>query len=202
MTTLFTVRGKYSSEFRLKGSRFYSRVYPASTLDIYKSLHHQLKEEFPDATHICPAYRILIDDRLDEFSSDDGEPSGTAGRPILNALKKADVINVCAFVVRYYGGTKLGVPGLIEAYGTTAQLAAESVQKVAWKARVIVQFTYAYDQQRLVDSVLNSVSAKIVNQDFSDQVITEISLLKEDARGFMDLLVDKSAGSLSPKIID
>ena len=110
-----------TGEYKEKGSSFHAVSEPASSADHVKSILLTLKEQFPDASHICYAYRIKKDKSLDEFSSDAGEPKGSAGISILNVLKRNHIVNGVIFVIRYFGGTKLGVPGLLHAYGTAAE---------------------------------------------------------------------------------
>ena len=108
-------------EFKEKSSSFYSVAQPVASINDFKSKLSNVKGEYPDASHVCYAYRIKMGDRLDEYYSDAGEPKGSAGKPILNTLKRNKLINSVIFVIRYFGGTKLGIPGLIHAYGTAAQ---------------------------------------------------------------------------------
>lgn len=122
-----TIQEAYFGEFKSFQSRFISYLYPTPTLDIQKDYLHQLKKEHPKATHICYAYRIGFQNETTR-ANDDGEPAGTAGKPILNQLYSFNVQNVSLFVVRYYGGTKLGVPGLIEAYKEAALAALKQAQ--------------------------------------------------------------------------
>jgi uncharacterized YigZ family protein len=110
-----TIDQAYSGEFKNNHSRFIGHLYPTRTLSEFKECLTQLKKEHPKASHICYAYRLGFENE-EVRANDDGEPSGTAGKPILNTLYSYKIQNVSLFVVRYYGGTKLGVPGLIEAY--------------------------------------------------------------------------------------
>ena len=108
--------GKYSE----KGSTFTALTLPVASLGQVKYELNNLREQYPDANHICYGYRIKEGDRVDEFATDAGEPKGSSGIPILNVLKRNQLVNVVIFVIRYFGGSKLGIPGLIHAYGTAA----------------------------------------------------------------------------------
>src|ERR1043165_2969721 len=122
--TYKTIEKPSQAEFKDRGSRFIAYAFPIQTIDDFKKRLKELKEEHPKATHHCFAYRIGIDG--DNFrSSDDGEPSGTAGKPILGQIDSKQATNMLIIVVRYFGGTQLGVPGLINAYKTAASLALE-----------------------------------------------------------------------------
>jgi uncharacterized YigZ family protein len=105
--------------YKSKGSKFYAFVYPVQTEKEVKERLEYLKSLYPDASHHCYAY-VLHYDKSMSRSNDDGEPSNTAGKPILRQIQKLDLTNVLVVVVRYFGGTLLGVPGLIEAYGHAA----------------------------------------------------------------------------------
>ena len=108
--------GKYKS----RGSKFFSYLHPIDSIDEYKHLVSIYRKDFPEACHVCSAYRLFVGSRVDEYGSDDGEPRGTAGLPLLNQLKRNQLINVAVYVVRIFGGSLLGVPGLIESYSTSA----------------------------------------------------------------------------------
>jgi putative IMPACT (imprinted ancient) family translation regulator len=114
----------YSSEYKASGSKFYGYLFPVIDAADFEQKIKGYKEEFADATHVCSGCVIGID-REYQRCSDDGEPSNSSGRPILHAMLSAEITYVGCAVVRYYGGKKLGIPGLIEAYGGAAQLCIE-----------------------------------------------------------------------------
>lgn len=122
-----TITTATTAELRDRGSRFLAFAYPASSLDTVKSIVKQLKAEHPKANHHCVAYRMGADGGIYR-AGDDGEPSGSAGRPMLAAIDSAGLQNVLIVVVRYFGGTLLGVPGLIHAYGTVAAEALNAAE--------------------------------------------------------------------------
>ena len=113
------------AEFKDRGSRFLAYAFPISSADDFKKRLKELKEEHPKAVHHCFAYRVGTDGN-NFRSSDDGEPSGSAGRPILGQIDSKELVDVAIIVVRYFGGTLLGVPGLINAYKTAASFALQS----------------------------------------------------------------------------
>ena len=122
----YTISNSSTAVYKEKGSSFLAIVQPVSIVNDIKSKLINLKEEYPDANHICYAYRIKMGQRLDEFSSDAREPIGSAGQPIINALKRQNLLNAAIFVIRYFSGTKLGIPGLIHAYKTSAEDAIQN----------------------------------------------------------------------------
>ncbi len=124
MTHYKTITQSAQAEFKDRGSRFLAYAFPLATVDEFKKRLKELKEEHPKAVHHCFGYRTGIDGTSFR-SSDDGEPSGTAGKPILGQIDSKSLTNVAVIVVRYFGGTLLGVPGLINAYKTAASLSLQ-----------------------------------------------------------------------------
>lgn len=121
MTHFNTIEKPALAEFKDRGSRFLAYAFPIGAVDDFKKQLRLLKEEHPKANHHCFAYRLGTDGN--QFrAGDDGEPSGTAGKPILNQIDSKDLTDIAVVVVRYFGGTLLGVPGLINAYKTAASL--------------------------------------------------------------------------------
>ena len=138
-----TIEKESVAEFKDRGSRFLAHAFPISKTEDFKKRLNQLKEEHPKAAHHCFAYRIGTDGN-NFRSSDDGEPSGSAGRPILGQIDSKELVNMTIIVVRYFGGTLLGVPGLINAYKTSAVLAlqANSIVKKPVCENYRLQFDY------------------------------------------------------------
>lgn len=126
-----------------RGSKFLAYAYPVETEDDVQHFLQSVKKEHPKARHYCTAFRLFPDGSL-ERSNDDGEPSGSAGRPILGQLIKNNLTNVCVIVVRYFGGTKLGIPGLIEAYKTSTANAINTAIIVERKvlAKILIKLSY------------------------------------------------------------
>ena len=139
----YTIDRTASAEFKERGSRFIGCSWPSASVEICRTQLAEMKKLHPKATHHCFAYRLGLDGQSFRVS-DDGEPSGTAGRPILGQIDSRQLVNVHVVVVRYFGGTLLGVPGLINAYRSAAALAlqlAPIVQKPVEK-EFLVQFDY------------------------------------------------------------
>lgn len=140
--TYQTIADNGVSEFRDRGSRFIAYAYPMANKESFKSILHQLKKEHPKAVHHCFAYRMGISG--DHFrSSDDGEPSGTAGKPILGQIDSRQLTDILIVVVRYFGGTLLGVPGLINAYKTVAAQVIEKLTII--EKPILVNYTLEFD---------------------------------------------------------
>ena len=139
--------------YKDNGSRFISFAYPCKTSQEAEEIVKKLRKEYYDATHHCYAYRIGL--KGDPWrANDDGEPSGTAGRPILGEILSKNLSDVLVVVVRYFGGIKLGVPGLIRAYKAATQEALDAAQTVVRTATVPVRIAFSYAQ---TDKVLKEL---------------------------------------------
>lgn len=124
MNHYYTIEKPSVAEFKDRGSRFLAYAFPIETVADFKKRLKELKEEHPKAVHHCFAYRLGMD-KNNFRSGDDGEPSGSAGKPILGQIDSKELTNLAVIVVRYFGGTLLGVPGLINAYKTVTSLALQ-----------------------------------------------------------------------------
>lgn len=141
--TYYTVAGEGNADYRDRGSKFFGYAYPVQNAEEAKLKLHSLKKLHPKASHYCFAWRLGFDGSIMR-ASDDGEPSGSAGRPIEGQIMSAGLTNVLVVVVRYFGGTLLGVPGLIEAYKAAAAQAIDVAGRVERNVehRLSVQFDY------------------------------------------------------------
>ncbi len=156
--TYQTIANENTSEFKDRGSKFIGYTFPVETLEECKAKLKQIKVMHPKATHHCFAYRLGTD-KNNYRASDDGEPSGSAGKPILGVIDGAALTNTLAIVVRYYGGTMLGVPGLINAYKSTIKLALELSQIVVKEETQLFELEFDYHLTSLVNQALIKVDA-------------------------------------------
>ena len=184
--------GKYSE----KGSTFSAIAIPVSSAATIKNKLSELKEQFPDVSHICYGYRIKERGRLDEFATDAGEPKGSSGLPILNVLKRNQIVDAVIFVVRYFGGSKLGIPGLINAYGTAAEGTIENAKVKKWVQLERISFIYNYDLQNRVDSVLQKFKVKIINANFGEFIQVELEIEVEKNEELSKELKEASNGTI------
>ncbi|MBP7558076.1 MAG: YigZ family protein [Chitinophagaceae bacterium] len=152
------------AEFKDKGSRFIGYTIPITDVNDFKEKLASIKKEHPKATHHCFAYRLGLDGTQYRVS-DDGEPSGSAGRPILGQIDSKQVTNVLIVVVRYFGGTLLGVPGLINAYKTTAALALQVTTLVQKPVLVNYRLQFDYTQMNEVMKVVKQFDCKVIRQE-------------------------------------
>ena len=160
----YTIEKSGSAEFKDRGSRFIAIAMPISTVEEFKQALNDIKKEHPKATHHCFAYRLGLDGNTFRVS-DDGEPSGTAGRPILGQIDSKGLVNVLVVVVRYFGGTLLGVPGLINAYKSASALALQITPLV--QKQVEKEFVVQFDYTRIGDimAVAKQYNCRIVKQE-------------------------------------
>ncbi|MFB6184188.1 MAG: YigZ family protein [Haloarculaceae archaeon] len=150
-----TVAGRGYANFEIRGSEFIGHVAPAQSIEKAESFVDDRRREYDDATHNVPCYRIRADP-LREWSSDDGEPTGSAGKPALNVLTQQDLENVVAVVTRYYGGTNLGVGGLARAYGRGVKEAVADAGTTTDRPHETFAVTVAYDDSGTVRGLLES----------------------------------------------
>lgn len=149
--------------FKDRGSKFYGYAFPVYNEEDIKQRLDEIKQKWPDATHHCYAYYLNPDKSATRFN-DDGEPSNTAGRPIQRQLQSLDLTNVLVIVVRYYGGKMLGVPGLINAYGTAAKEAIEKAEVVEKFIEDVYSIEYNYEHEHEVFMLLNKFDTTVINQ--------------------------------------
>ncbi|TDB63435.1 IMPACT family protein [Arundinibacter roseus] len=161
-----TIEAPVEGFFKDRGSKFLAFAYPIRSEEDTKPLLLNLREQHPKAVHHCYAYR-LGPDRNHFRANDDGEPSGTAGRPILNTLYSRDLTNLLVVVVRYFGGTLLGVPGLINAYKTATEEALSQATVTTHYVCDIYQILFPYETMNEVMRVVKSYALDVQEQDFA-----------------------------------
>ncbi|NNV54645.1 IMPACT family protein [Limnovirga soli] len=159
-----TIAQNGQAEFKDRGSRFIAYTFPIQHTDDFKNCLQQLKKEHPKAVHHCFAYRLGVDGNSFRVS-DDGEPSGTAGKPILGQIDSKGLTNLLIVVVRYFGGTLLGVPGLINAYKTAASMALQMVPTMQKPVTVRWQITFGYTQMNEVMRWVKALNCTIAEQE-------------------------------------
>ncbi len=159
-----TIAAATTSLFKDRGSKFLGYSFPINSIEEVKAKLNEVKQEHPKATHHCFAYRIGIDG-LSFRASDDGEPSGSAGRPILGQIDSAGFTNVLVVIVRYYGGTMLGVPGLINAYKTATTEALQIAIPIEKWICQRIEITFDYNAMSEVLYLLKQNEAEIIKQE-------------------------------------
>ncbi len=182
-----------SAKLTVKGSKFISQIFPVETKEEAERTYATVQKKYYDATHNCFAYRI--DENIFRYS-DDGEPSGTAGRPILQVLDGHNLFEVLCVVTRYYGGTKLGTGGLIRAY---SDVTAEALKKIRIKEKVfseIIHLKSAYGLENLIFHFLDLMSGKMLKSVYGKEIILSIELPKSNVQSFLNQVMEQSAGKI------
>ena len=159
-----TITNATTADFRDRGSKFHAYAFPIADVQEVKTHLQALKKEHPKAVHYCYAYRIGTDG-LEFRANDDGEPSGSAGRPILGQIDSAGLTNVLVVVVRYFGGTLLGVPGLINAYKTATTDALQKAEVTQKWIEDVVHISFDYPVMGEVMYLLRQSEATIYSQE-------------------------------------
>jgi uncharacterized YigZ family protein len=175
-----TVKQPAQGLFKDKGSKFIGYIFPLQSVEDVKGILAELKAEHPKARHVCWALRLSTDRSVFRVN-DDGEPSGTAGKPILNTLLSANLTQVCVAVVRYFGGTLLGVPGLIHAYKEASLAAIKEAEIIEKTIKDRYQIHVPYTQLNQVMKILKDENITILAQDLD----TECSLIIEIRQQFV-----------------
>jgi uncharacterized YigZ family protein len=159
----YTIEQPSMAEFKDRGSKFLAFAYPAKDIDTCKKLLAQLKKEHGKAVHHCLAYRLGEDGSTFRVS-DDGEPAGSAGRPILGQIDSKGLTNVFVVVVRYFGGTLLGIPGLINAYKTATALALQLSPIIKKPIEIPYELNFDYHQMNEVMLLVKHYNCSVVEQ--------------------------------------
>jgi uncharacterized YigZ family protein len=185
--SFFTIKFESEGVFKDKGSKFIAKAYPVENEEQVKEILAMLRKEYYDARHHCYAYRINPEEEQYR-SNDDGEPSGTAGKPILNQLLSRELMNVLVVVIRYFGGIKLGVSGLINAYKTTTIEAIEN-------SKIVKRFIYRQIEIRFEYPMMNSVmrlvkeeDVEVLEQKFDLNCVIKIKIKKNDLEKIISML--------------
>ncbi len=189
-------------ELEINKSKFIASSFPIQNQDQAIDLIEEISNQYKDATHNCYAY-VISNDILVEKFSDDGEPSGTAGLPILQTIKNKELINTLIIVTRYFGGIKLGKGGLVRAY-TKAALGAILDAKIAiMKKHFIYKLTIDYSHKKNLDKVIKEQNLSIENLGYLDKITMEIAIEIDKEDEILRKLIDATKGEINiEKIYD
>ena len=187
--TYRTVRKEYTFKSKEKGSSFFAFLFPVKTEGDFKKRLQELKIEFPDATHHGYAFR-LDKEGIFARSSDDGEPSGTAGKPIMNQLLSSDLSYCALVVVRYFGGTKLGTGGLIKAYKESAKSVIDMAEIIAEKEKIPCSVKTTFECSGEVQRLLNRYEAEILQKEANEFLIFHVTIPLEMIKEFKEKMKD------------
>ncbi len=178
--TYFEIDSDAEFSLREKGSRFLAYSFKVLSEEDVKKQLASLKQKYPDATHHCYAY-VIGQASQAQRANDDGEPSNSAGKPILRAILSKQLTNVLVVVVRYFGGTMLGIPGLIEAYGSSAKLVLEQSVRIEKFMEEKFALTTEFQHEQEIHRLLNPYHIRIVNREYTSKVCYEVFVRKSQA---------------------
>jgi uncharacterized YigZ family protein len=170
-----TIASDVSTEQKIKGSRFIGMIFPVESQDEAWDHLTRCRKIYHDATHHCYAFRTGIEGEVSRFS-DDGEPSGTAGKPILMLLEHREITNALLVVVRYFGGTKLGTGGLVRAYTEAARAVVEQASVIRVPVLKNLRVTFPYDHTSGVMHIISQNNIKIIDTEYSDDVTLHLGI--------------------------
>lgn len=190
-----TIKEDGQVQEEIKKSRFICHIKRVTTEDEARNFMQAVKKEHYKATHNCSAF-ILGERSEMKRSSDDGEPSGTAGVPMLGVLENHQLTNVCAVVTRYFGGIKLGAGGLIRAYAGSVALAIKEIGSVHIKEQLGLRLTLSYSQYQELPNFLKAKQLQEQDTAFTDQVQTTIFVDKDDKESVIESLIELFNGKI------
>ena len=196
--SIITIKQAHSIENVISKSRFIAYIKPVSTENEAKAFIDEIKTKHKDATHNCSAYTVGPEMNIQK-ANDDGEPSGTAGIPMLEILKKLDIHNVCVVVTRYFGGIKLGAGGLIRAYNGAVRDVIYDIGRVELREAIPVTVTLDYDQTGKFEYELASTTFLLREQFYTDKVSYQIDVVKNEYDTFIDFLNRITSGNYDLK---
>ena len=171
---MYSIKNNIENTIVIKKSKFITKLYNINNIDEINNILKEIKNEYKDATHVCYGYIV----NSMEKCSDDKEPSGTAGIPILNVLKKNNLTNILAIVIRYFGGIKLGAGGLTRAYSNSINEAIKLSNIIELIPGYLIEIEFSYDNVKLVDYMLNNKT--IIDKKYNDNIIYKFYLNKDE----------------------
>ncbi len=178
MTDFLTLKESSEGFFKDRGSRFIAHAIPVSNESEIKAAQEQLRKKYFDARHHCYAYILGLKSQRVR-ANDDGEPNHSAGDPILGQIRANGLTNVLVVVIRYFGGTKLGVGGLVQAYKSATEDALKAAKKVKIFPQTRFRVNYGYDQTSRVETLLGAFELQIIKREFGETCYLE-ALIREE----------------------
>ena len=183
-------------------SRFVATVAPVPTVVDAKAFLAKIRTEMPDASHHVYAFRVGYGSSVTEGMSDDGEPSGTAGPPVLSVVRGSKIGDIAIVVTRYFGGTKLGTGGLVRAYSEAAHIALNSLKTELKIEKRLLGIDLPYNLFDQVKRLIEAHNGVIEDQDFGANVMVMVRLALSDVPAFSAELMELSAGKVEPIVMD
>lgn len=184
-----TIKEAVQCEINIKKSQFICSLFPTKNKKESKEIIQKLNEQYSDATHNCTAYVVSDGEGFD----DDGEPGGTAGKPMINVLRKNELHNVTAVVTRYFGGIKLGAGGLVRAYSKSVMEAVGEAEIVEIEEYSVYELIFEYSDIKIADTEVRNNQLTAINKEYSDKVIYEV--VSKDDRD-IEKIFEKYSGKI------
>ena len=183
-----TLKSSSAGEYKEKGSRFLSFAYPVAGTEQIEKILSELKTNYHDARHHCYAWRLGIG--LETFKvNDDGEPKHSAGDPIFGQIKSYNLTNVLVVVVRYFGGTKLGVGGLVTAYRQATIAALETAEVIEYYETTSFEIDFPYSESVFIESVFKGLTIENLDKEFTDKCLFAGQIRSDEFEQFMKAIV-------------
>ena len=198
---MITIKEHVQSEIVEKKSKFIANIFFVENVEEAENKIKETKKEYHDARHNCSCYRVIEEGKIVEKQSDDGEPSGTAGGPMLNILQKRDLVNVVAIVTRYFGGILLGTGGLVRAYSDATQNAIDSAEKneIILGVEYEVKVDYSNLEQLKYYAKINNIN--IINIEFQNDILCTLQIANENEKQFLEDIEKKNLSIIEYKRI-
>ena len=192
-----TISQTVRAELKEKGSRFIARAFPVNSIEGAEEIIARISKKYFNATHNCYAYVIGCYTKAVSRFNDNGEPSGTAGKPILQAIITRDLTNVLVIVTRYFGGTRLGTGGLIRAYGGVAAQVLDQANVVTLFHTKELALKYPYPLSNVVAKAVETFQAEISSSNYGTDVEQKVIIRKSLVHDFCDYLINQSSDQIT-----
>lgn len=199
---LIPAEALHRTEIVVVNSRFITSIAPAPTVDEAKAFLKMLHDAMPDANHHVYAFRVGYGSSVIEGMSDAGEPSGTAGPPVLAVLRGTEIGDVIVVVTRYFGGTKLGTGGLVRAYSDAAREGLSTLKTELKLARTVLGIDISYSLYDQMKRLISTYNGEILDETFTDRITVMARFVSEEVEGFSLGLRDLSNGQVEAVLID
>jgi len=180
-----TIKENISSEIVEKKSRFIANIYKVESREEAELKIKEVKKKYFDARHNCSSYRVIEDGKIIEKANDDGEPSGTAGAPMLNILQKNNLCNILVIVTRYFGGILLGTGGLVRAYSDATIKAIEEAEKVKYEEGIEYQVKVDYSELENLKYYCKKNDINIIKTEYLNEIICNLEVQNEIIEKFL-----------------
>ena len=198
MESFISIKDNIQIELVVKKSKFICNLIKVETQEEAENMIKKMKKKYYDARHNCVAYRVMENEQIVEKSSDDGEPSGTAGLPMLNVLQRQKIDNVIAIVTRYFGGIKLGAGGLTRAYTNSVADALKEAEIVDKELVKLYRISVDYHFSRKVSYLIQSKNLLLMNTEYDEEVHYDVYLRDTS---FLDELNELTASNMHYEVI-